>query len=40
MADYCRIFNHDIVLVKCLISLVRYDKSARSVHAQFDGQVR
>ena len=40
LADCCQIFNHDIVLVKCLILLVRYDENARLVQAQFDGQVR
>lgn len=40
LADCCQIFNHDIVLVKCLIALVRYDENARSAQAQFDGQVR
>jgi len=40
LADCCRIFENDIVLVKCLMSLVRCDKNDRSVHAQFDGQVR
>ena len=38
MADCRRIFKHDNVLVKNLISLVRYDENTWSVQVQFDGQ--
>ena len=40
LADCCRIFQHDLVLVKNPISLVSYDENARSVPVQFGGQVR
>ena len=39
LADCCRIFRHDVVLVKYRISLVASNENARSGPMQLAGQV-